>query len=191
MPLAVTDLVSLSLLKAHLRLSGTAEDDLLTLYLGAAVDIAERETGRALLDRTRTAKFATWVEPLVLPWAPVLSVSGITYLDEAGASQNFTAYTVAGLNAPDGRARIIPTDDATLPPLSQEGSPGQITVTYVAGYTTSANTVATTVPQGLRLALIFLASQMYAQRLPSADVEHFEIPHQLGTLLRSFKLHGF
>lgn len=191
MALLVTDLVSLALLKAHLRLSGTAEDDLLAIYLGAAVDLAERATGRALLDRARTEKFATWQEALVLPWAPVLSVSGIAYLDSAGASQSFTAYTVAGLSAPEGRGRIIPTPEASLPGLYQEGQPGQITVSYVAGYTTSSGSVSTAVPQGLRLAIIFLASQMYEQRLPTADLQHFEVPYQLGMLLGSFKLPSF
>ena len=191
MSLAVTDLVSLALLKAHLRLSGTAEDDLLAVYLGAAVDLAERATGRALLDRDRTEKFSSWLDALVLPWAPVLSVSGITYLDSDGDSQTFTAYTVAGLNQNESRGRIIPTPSASLPGLYQEGQPGQITVSYVAGYTTSSGSVATTVPQGLRLAIMFLAAQMYEQRLPSADVEHFEVPYTLGLLLGTFKLPSF
>ena len=46
-------------------------------------------------------------------------------------------------------------------------------------------------PQGLRLAIMYLAAQMYEQRLPAADIEHFEVPYTLGLLLGTFKLPSF
>jgi len=188
MPLAVTDIVSLATLKAHSRLlSGTSEDALLALYLGAAVDLVERHTSRALLDKQRTFRAARW-EGLRLPYAPLLSIVSLTYRDENGATQTLdtSAYSVRNAAQEDRRGLLLPAVGTEWPALQELEQDGQITVTYTAGRASADD-----IPSGLKLAVLHVAASFYEQRLPLADIEHYELPFNLRALLDSFKLPSF
>lgn len=132
---AATGPVSLARAKAHLRVSGTDEDALIADYLAGAVKTAEREAGRQFV--TASLKLVLDDFPregcdegdtVRLPVGPVQSVTSIVYTDTAGVSQTLltTDYYV-GANT----GRIRP---ATYWPSTRDGSPENVSITYVAGY---------------------------------------------------------
>ncbi len=86
--------VSLTEVKLQRRIesSDTAEDNLLTALMRAAVDYAEKATRRQLVLATYDAKYDAF--PCLgysLPPAPLRKVASISYLDAAGASQTLSS----------------------------------------------------------------------------------------------------
>lgn len=86
--------VSLNEVKLQRRIetTDTAEDNLLTALIRAAVDYAERATRRQLVLATYDAKFDAFpCFGYSLPPAPLRSVASISYVDTAGASQTLSS----------------------------------------------------------------------------------------------------
>lgn len=84
---AASEPVTLDEAKAHLRVIGTDEDDYITGLITAAREMAEGRLNRTIARRTRTDVFASWREDLVLAKPPVVSVDGVTYVDDTGTVQ--------------------------------------------------------------------------------------------------------
>jgi hypothetical protein len=89
---------------------------------------------------------------IVLPLAPVQTVSAITYLDSAGTSQTLdpSNYTLV----PGEPARIVQSFAGAWPAASLV--PGSVKVRFVAGYGSDG----TTVPQPFRTAIALQASHL-------------------------------
>lgn len=82
--------VSLEEAKANLRVSGTAQDDHITLLIQAATEMVERDTARAVLTATwrqSLDEFPNSDDPIQLYQRPVTAVTSVTYNDEAGSLQ--------------------------------------------------------------------------------------------------------
>jgi uncharacterized phiE125 gp8 family phage protein len=150
--------------KLYLRVDTSADDDLIDSLIHAARMWAENYTGRALITQTFDQKFRGLPaagSPLVLAKAPVASVTSITYLDADGASQtldgsNYNLRTTSGPMA--GRALIEVSSTFTSPTLY---SPAEypVTVRTVCGYGNPS-----TVPQGIKAAILLMLGDMYEQR---------------------------
>lgn len=147
---------SLSEVKAHLRATSPVEDGLIAGYILAARQYAENETRRALVTQTldytidrrwpRKCVDGYWRTLIELPYAPVSSVTSITYIDTAGASQTLATNQYA-LRGDESYAYIEPAYNATWPDLRDQSA--AITVRFVAGW------AAESVPDGLRTAICF------------------------------------
>lgn len=126
-PARSVSLVSLAEFKAHLNLDDTAEDEEIRYYLEAATGVVERHVGQVVARRsvTETHRLGWQSHPrrgLVLRQGPVMSLTTIstnggTVLDPAG----YVVDTVTG--------EVRSTAGGTT------GLFGDVTVTYVAGYT--------------------------------------------------------
>ena len=166
--------VSVSELKAHLRVTHSADDAYLGELATAAREYAEQQTGRALAEQTReyTADAFPSNGVLRLGFAPVVSISSVKYLDEAGAEQTLaaTVYTVDTQSEPG--ALVLKVDRA-WPDTAK--LPAAVRVRYVCG---------TTARPLLKQAVIFIAAHWYEQRLP-VNVGNIinEIPHTLDAIL--------
>lgn len=134
-----SDPVDLNDAKAQLKLdeSVTADDDLITRYIRAAVRRAERFTGRSLITQTLEMVLDTFPAAIDLPRPPIRSISSITYVDGDGATQTLAAdQYVLDDNV------IRPAFNVTWPtPRNQDRA---VTVTYVAGYSTAFTVVGDT-----------------------------------------------
>ncbi|AZO77490.1 MULTISPECIES: head-tail connector protein [unclassified Bosea (in: a-proteobacteria)] len=94
-------IVALAAAKAHLRVDDDAEDTLIEAFSDAAqahIDGPDGWLGRSLGKQTlelRRCGFPTWIE---LPFAPVVSVASVKYIDQDGAEQTLdpAAYAVHG-----------------------------------------------------------------------------------------------
>lgn len=137
--------------RQHVKQDITADDSLLGIYIGAAMNFAESETERALMaTRFRLVQdafpgaarmgvppgmpFSLPGHAIQLPRSPLLQLESIQYLDMAGAWQTMPPadYTVDDSGpvprVTPGFGKIWPI---TLPQI------GSVRVTFVAGYATA------------------------------------------------------
>ncbi len=154
-----TPALDLDTLKADLRISGDALDDVLTCqYIPAAQAWAERETGRSLISRTIDwivsdfpGRADNWT--FILPGGKVTAIASIDY------SINGSIVTLTGPSAgsPGGTdyaedisgpvARIMPNRGESWPTVDND-VPQPVKVTYTAGWPN-----ADAIPADLRRAL--------------------------------------
>lgn len=157
--------IDLAEAKLYLRVDHDYEDVLIESLITAARVWVEIYTRRALCHETwdlRYQDFPQPWQPLIVPRAPLSSVTSITYLDVDGASQtwessNYAVRTLAGPTA--GRGWIETTSVTDYPALSSEAA-YPVTVRIVAGYSHTGAQV----PQGLKAAIYLLLGDLYASR---------------------------
>lgn len=166
--------VSVAELKAHLRVTHSADDSYLGTLIQAAREHAEQQTGRALAEQTReyTADAFPSSGVLRLGFAPVVSISSVKYLDETGAEQTLaaTVYTVDTQSEPGALVLKVDKDWPDAAKL-----PAAVRVRYVCG----------AAPRPLlKQAILFIAAHWYEQRLP-VNVGNIvnEIPQSLAVIL--------
>lgn len=166
--------VSLVEAKAHLRLTGSDDDDYLAALVAAARIQVETVTRRVLIDQTWRVYRDDWPVDgrLDLPLTPVRSIAEITAYDADGTP------TVLGadrwrLDAAGSPARLALFG---APPATAATFNG-LEIDVVAGYGPSGLDV----PQPLRLAIMMLVARWFEGRegvatgvVPSAIADAFE-----------------
>lgn len=156
--------LSLSECKLFLRVDHTSDDTLIASMLASARLWVETYTRRALCTQTVDLKYAGWPiigSPLVVPYAPLQSITSISYIDEDQNTQTLAAsqYVVRAQAGPRaGRGTIEIADGVTLPTLSTQPD-RPVTVRAVVGYGQAAQ-----VPDGIKSAIYLLLGDMYEQR---------------------------
>lgn len=173
-PLTVADL------RAHLRLSSTAEDGLLEDYLKAAREYVERSTARALISQKWRMYLDSWPEGrcVRLPVAPVLSVDDVIVYDGNGMAR-----PLAGdkwqLSSGGEPARVKISLDTGVPVSAMMGAE----IEFSAGY----GPVAEAVPSAFKQAIRLLVAHWFENR--EAGSENLDsIPHGVERLLSSYKV---
>lgn len=180
--------VTLSEAKAHLRVTSSDEDSLITSLITAARGMAETITRRALTTQTWDWKFGAFPEShLDVPLAPLVSVTSISYIDTAGATQTWSSanYTVLDAGAQTAPGRIVPAYNESWP--SVRGLPNDIIVRFVAGYG-----AASSVPAEIRWAVLLIIGELYARResaLVGATIVN--VPYSAEALLMPFVVRTF
>lgn len=146
--------------KDFLRQDDATDDTLIDTMIEAAREWCESYTRRAFINQTWT-QIIDWQFPntIILPHAPLSSVTSITYIDTAGTSQTLATseYTVDTQREP---GRVYEAWTKTWPTtrfLRQA-----VTVTYVAGY----GTASTAIPAPIIKAVQQLVLHMYDTREP-------------------------
>jgi uncharacterized phiE125 gp8 family phage protein len=187
--------ILLANLKLHLKLgSSTSEDTLLNDDIAAARAHFERETSRILAPTTfdYVLDGVPIGTEIVLPYAPLLEVVSVSYLDSDGVSQTFDAanYTVAGIQA-QGRGRIVLASGGSWPTVQTE-TPGVLTIRFMAGYADlSVSPMAMNIPPLLAHAIRSLAAVFHKFR---ADVQSVSggslqtVPLGASTIMRNWAL---
>lgn len=155
-----TEPVSTADIKTHLRIDHSDEDSYLATLGSVARRHVEQITWRALITQTwrmSLREFPCSDSPIVVPRAPLQSVTSISYTDDAGGSQTWDAadYDVDTVVTP---GTIEPGWGESYPSTREE--PGAVLVTYVAGFGDSASDV----PADLVHAIKILVADMYCRR---------------------------
>lgn len=154
--------------KEHCKveLADTDSDARLTALIAAATATVETKTGRALMPRTydlRLDAFPCSADEYVLrvPRPPLVSVTSVAYVDEAGAAQTLAASIYeavdTGLEIRPGRIVRKPLQSW---PSVQSGKVNAVTVRFVAGYSGALNPV----PENLKHAMLLLIGQWFDNR---------------------------
>lgn len=156
--------------KLHLKVTGSSEDALISLMIAAAREECENEIRRALITQTwekyldnfpgdSAAHWMSWGSPgaIELFYPPLQSVTSISYIDAAGASQVLasTEYTVDDKQEP---AWIVPAE-LKFWPLTRCVI-NAVTVQFVCGY--GANE--TFIPKAIKNWLLIRIGDLFSNR---------------------------
>jgi uncharacterized phiE125 gp8 family phage protein len=149
--------VTVAEVKAQLRITGAEDDALIQAMIDAAtayLDGWSGVLGRCLVDQTWRQDYTGFWDRLSLPFAPVSSITSVTYVDVDGADQTLdeTAYELLVDHLSPYVARL---PDQTWPDVYGTAMPAA--VTFVAGYGDAAD-----VPAPLRQAIILMAQKLHA-----------------------------
>lgn len=169
--------VTLTDVKAHLRLTGTADDLWLARAVRAARARVETVTGRQLLQATYELSLdapptEAWV---ILPRPPLLAITHVKYLDTAAAEQTWasTNYQVRGAAPVSGSTPDPFVSNGWIETVAGVSWPSMVTdtirilrITYTAGYGTKVSQV----PTDLVQAVYLLIGAMYERREDDAAV---------------------
>ena len=153
--------ITLAELKAHLRITSTAEDTLLTSLITAGRQVVERYLGRKLISQTIELYADCWPcdYEFEIPFAPVSAVSFIkTYAEDDTESTLDAGSYILEATDQDRLSRIVLKSGYTWPTGLREAK--GIMVSYTCGYGASASYV----PQAIRQAVLMMAAHMYANR---------------------------
>lgn len=163
--------------KLQLRIedSYTAEDDLLDIYIQAAIEAAENYINGAIQAKTLVLKLDTMPTSLVIGTHPVRSITSITYYDTDNNSQTLATADYYLKAAGDKESTII--FDETYNTYERSDA---VTVTLAVGYASEA-----TVPTAVKQALLLLISDMYERREDRSQI----IGTTSENLLRPYRLY--
>lgn len=166
--------VGLDEVKAHLRLTGDDDDDLVAALVTAARIHVETAVRRVLIDQTWRIFRDDWPPSGLaeLSVGPVRSVSAITVYDADGEPHALaaTAWILDAASSP-ARLRLLGTGPSPGRPING------IEIDVVAGYGASGLAV----PQPLKLAIVMLVARWFENRdgaaygvVPAAIASEFE-----------------
>ena len=179
--------LSLEEVKLHCQIN--AGDDLeLHAFIQSARLYVENFTERKLITQTWDQKLTGFPCGIwTLPFAPVSSITSISYLDGAGNSQTWDSadYQTELPSGPwAGPARIHPAYNEVYP-VTRTGVFNAVTCRFVAGYGAGAPDV----PQAIRTAMLMLIRHWHEQR-EAVNVGNLVTTIDLGVneLLWPFKL---
>lgn len=150
--------VSVADVKAHLQISGSADDTILSGFIAAVMGMIDGYggyLGRCVVAQQWAQDYCGWPCDRIfrLPF-PDCAAAAISYRDEAHANQSLSA---SGYSAPikhPGGDLIAIYPDTALPALSDR--PGPVTTTFTAGFATP--------PEGIKQAVILETAALYKSR---------------------------
>jgi uncharacterized phiE125 gp8 family phage protein len=181
--------VALATAKLHLRVTHTAEDDLITALITAARLRCESHIGRSYVTTTwdyvlddfprfteRNIPVRTAPDRITLPRAKVLSVTSVKYYDMSGTLTTLVEGTDYDVQLGEPGC-VYPHPYNIWPtPRSQ---PGAVTVRFTAGY----GPLATDVPKTDVAAILLLVEHLYRNRGAVTDLQNFDLPLGIAYLL--------
>lgn len=153
----VTEPLTLAEAKAHLRITSSAEDALITSLIVAARDLCQSETGRALLPQTWELSLDDFCDDMPIGRAPVASITSIKYTDVDNVEQTLASTEYVLDSSSDSQARVVLAVDKSWP--SVYGGINNVRIRYVAGYANAA-----AVPQTLKQWMLLQISHWFRNR---------------------------
>lgn len=189
-------LISLEQAKLHLRVDHTDEDEMIAVYLDAAmayVDGPGGLLGRQLMPAEYRMVLSDFSRVLCLPFPPTIAVTRISYLDTSGVETVLdpSVYRVTGLNDRQEGARVVLGAAQTWPTVySEEGWPDRVFVEFSAGYENPSSPADHPVPGSIRQAVLMLMADFYETRPGSVvGTTAAEMPHGVLALLAPHRLY--
>lgn len=169
--------VSLAEAKAHCRVDHDTDDDLIELYITAAVshlDGAGGSLGRCLVTQEWAVDLDEFPDEISLPLAPLQSVDAVKYLDASGDTQTVNASTYV-----QKHGVVSLASGASWPePLDQAGA---VWVEFTAGYGAAED-----VPAPIKAAILLMVGHWYANREAVAESGMQELPMAVKALTMPF-----
>lgn len=150
--------ITLAEAKAHLRVVGATDDDIITSLIAAATEYLDGWSGvlgRALVTQTWRQDYSGFCDKLRLPLAPVVSISSVKYFDGSNIEQTLadTAYQLLV----DGLGPYVALkSDQSWP--AYYGRANAVSITFVAGSAPEG------VPSQIKAAIKLLVGNLYENR---------------------------
>ena len=170
--------VTLDELRTHLRVD-SAFDSELTRLITAARKTVEAYLHRQLINATYAWSFDYWPDySFQIPVGPLSSVTSITYYDANSTQQTWAASNYQ-VDTTELLGTITLAANATYPIL-QTDKKNAITITFVAGYGSSASSV----PDNIKQAILVMAGHWFETTTPAVTgTIATEIPMHLTWML--------
>lgn len=167
--------------REHIQITHTDDDNYIQSLIKAARAVVEGYTGRALIQRTVAVDFDSneAQSPLELPLGKLQSVSSFAYYDVEGNSTAVTStdYYIASTNP----GRLVAKNAG----WNVQRNWKAITVTYVAGYGSTASSV----PDDLRHGLKIILADLWENAASDAPMhDPYPIPRAAKLLLAPYRL---
>ena len=148
--------VTLAEAKAQCRVDGSEDDAFITALIHSAREMAEAQTGRALINQTLELVLDAFPAAFVLRRPPIVSVVSVKFLDAEGIEQTLDpADTLLDKDSEPGY--LVPAYGKAWP--VSYPVPNAVRVRYVAGYGTPAD-----VPQSIKQWMLLMIGTAYAHR---------------------------
>lgn len=174
--------VPISAFLRHDRINTEDDLDQAQDYLDSATDFIQDASNRQLCLATREAYCDYPLRFFNLPYAPLVSVVSVKYLDSNGTTQTLdpSNYRVDATSMP-GRLHIT-----NFPSFSSDCFPNPlITIRYTCGFSTPD-----LIPHKIRQAVKLLAANWYETRTSLVEKPLSEIPTGFQYLLDSFRVYS-
>ena len=190
---AATTILPLADVKTFLRVTNTAEDSLITSFITAAVGVAQNYTNSRFLETQFTMFMENWndvyvsnqyntslsngtylttggyvgkdgLHQIVLPYAPLDSITHIKYYDSDDAQQTWVENTDYSVHTFINQKGFIEIQKGiSTPNLYQRAD--AIEIKFKAGYGTTAGSV----PEAIKSAVLLIIGFMYEKREDSVS----------------------
>lgn len=152
--------VTLDEAKLHLRVTHDSEDTLIESQISAATRYCEDRIGQQFITATWRLLLDCFPAFIWLPRPPLITVTSLTYVDTAGATQTL-ATSEYQINSQRRPAAIAPARNKFWPSIDHETF-NPVQVNYTAGY----GPAETDVPESAKQAIKLLVSHWYYTREP-------------------------
>lgn len=160
--------INLADMKAHLRVTHSDEDALITGLIIAAVRAIEARCGIAMMAQQWRLRLDEMPRCLILPIGPVSVIDAISVTDMAGTDHSIGAGGYAFAPGKPGRLRAdTPWPQAAL---------GGITIDFTAGFDGA-------IPAPLLQAVKMLCGAFYEQRESTSEIRRYAIPESFNALI--------
>lgn len=169
--------VVLADMKEHLRVTHSAEDDLIGAYMAAASESIENETGLSLGSQVWEQSFQNPTRDLWLLKTPVQSLTSIKYYDGDNVEQTADLSDFDLFNMGDWF--VVRSDEW---PATYD-RPDAITIRFSCGYA-SADDMPKTIGQAMK----FIVGHWYENRSETSELKLNEIPRAAAHLLSLTRL---
>ena len=152
--------ISLGDAKGYLRITSTAENDLITRIVSAATGYVESALGRSLINTSWKETIGGWPNGgIQLQRCPLSSVTTIKYYDAADDQQTWSSDEYHVFTPRETQGFVCLGADYTWPIL-YAGRPLPVEIEYVAGY----GAAATSIPAELVQAVYMVVDHWYRYR---------------------------
>jgi uncharacterized phiE125 gp8 family phage protein len=158
------------------KIDGNDQDGELTGCMLAAIELVEKYCGIKLFAQTVEMRRADFLNSMVLPIAPLQSITSVAYRDATGATVILDASTFEEVTLASLQPQIVLAAGKSWPAISQ--SPQAIVITAVAGWAS-----ASAIPAMIRIAIQILVGLWFDNRDGSADDGQAIPPHVAALLV--------
>ncbi len=172
-----SEAVTLSELKAHLRVTHEDEDALIAGVLVAAARAVEARGGLALMPQQwRLSLDRPPAETIFFPFSPVASLDAVTVTDGEGTPQaiDISLYEFAA----GSPGRLRPAGPWPAPGIALDG----VRLDFTAGYED-----ADAVPDPLKQAVKLLAAHFYEARETAVESRLYSVPQSVDALIAPYR----
>ncbi len=149
--------VTLQQAKDHLRVDETVDDSVIDPLIKTAREHVEAFTHRALITQTWDLFLDAFSQIILMPKAPLQSVTSIKYLDTAGVQQTL-ASTEYKVDVASNAARIVPAWGKSWPLVREEIN--AVEIRFVSGHGDNPEDLASPIIQ----ALLLIVAHLYENR---------------------------
>lgn len=148
--------VTLAEAKAQCRVDGTDDDVFIGALIQSAREMAEHQTGRALVTQTWELVLDAFPAAFVLRRPPIIAVDSVKFLDADGVQQTLDPADTL-LDKDNEPGYLVPAYGKTWP--DSYPVPNAVRVRYTAGYGGAAN-----VPESIKAWMKLMIGTAYANR---------------------------